>query len=203
VSQAYNFYCDESCHLENDNQTAMVLGGVWCPAEKTHRAARRIRDIKARHRLKLGFEAKWVKVSQAKVEFYQDIIDYFFDDDDLHFRALVVPNKKELNHSAFNQTHDDWYYKMYFEMLKAVFRPGSKYYIYLDYKDTHGSQKAAKLHGVLCNNTYDFSRQIIRPKAIGKTTVVWATADSFGTRHSQILDIRSARPITRADICLA
>jgi len=31
MSQVFNVYCDESCHLENDHQTAMVLGAVWCP----------------------------------------------------------------------------------------------------------------------------------------------------------------------------
>jgi hypothetical protein len=35
MSQVLNVYCDESCHLENDHQTAMVLGAVWCPFEKT------------------------------------------------------------------------------------------------------------------------------------------------------------------------
>lgn len=25
----YNIYCDESCHLENDRQPIMVLGGMW------------------------------------------------------------------------------------------------------------------------------------------------------------------------------
>lgn len=26
MNQIYNIYCDESCHLENDHQTIMVLG---------------------------------------------------------------------------------------------------------------------------------------------------------------------------------
>ena len=26
----YNIYCDESCHLQNDNSNVMVLGAVWC-----------------------------------------------------------------------------------------------------------------------------------------------------------------------------
>ncbi len=25
-----NIYCDESCHLPNDGQRAMVLGALWC-----------------------------------------------------------------------------------------------------------------------------------------------------------------------------
>ncbi len=35
MSQVFNVYCDESCHLENDRQKAMVLGAVWCPLDKT------------------------------------------------------------------------------------------------------------------------------------------------------------------------
>ena len=26
----YNIYCDESCHLENDGEKYMVLGGIIC-----------------------------------------------------------------------------------------------------------------------------------------------------------------------------
>jgi hypothetical protein len=50
---------------------------------------------------------------------------------------------------------------MYFEMLKVIFRPDAHYRIYMDIKDTRGAEKVAKLHDVLCNNMYDFSRQVI------------------------------------------
>lgn len=89
------------------------------------------------------------------------MLDYFFDDDDLRFRALVVPDKAQLNHEYFDQDHDTWYYKMFFDMLKVIFLPNAQYRIYLDVKDTHSSTKLAKLHEVLCNNLYDFRRQII------------------------------------------
>ena len=36
----YNFYCDESCHLEHDNSNVMVLGAVWCPKDKRHEIRR-------------------------------------------------------------------------------------------------------------------------------------------------------------------
>ena len=161
MTQEYNIYCDESCHLEHDNQVAMVLGAVWCPIEKTREIATRLREIKAQHGLPTNFEMKWVKVSPAKQDFYQEIIDYFFDNDDLHFRALVIPDKTRLRHADFNQTHDDWYYKMYFDMLKVILKPEACYRIYLDYKDTHGAAKVAKLHEVLSNEKYDFRREII------------------------------------------
>lgn len=161
MSQTFNVYCDESCHLENDQQQVMVLGAIWCPLGKTREIAVRIREIKARHGLAPDFEIKWTKVSPAQLRFYLDVMDYFFDDDDLHFRALIVPDKSTLDHKAFGQTHDDWYYKMYFDMLKILLRPDARYRIYLDIKDTRGATKVARLHDVLCNNMYDFSRQII------------------------------------------
>jgi len=162
MSEIFNIYCDESCHLENDQQKAMVLGAVWCPLDKRREIAVRLREFKRKHGLADSFEVKWTKVSPAGKDFYLDLIDYFFDDDDLHFRALIVPDKTKLQHDAFpGQNHDTWYYKMYFEMLKAILRPNARYRIYLDIKDTRGAEKVAKLHDVLCNNMYDFSRQVI------------------------------------------
>jgi hypothetical protein len=162
MTDTYNVYCDESCHLERDYQRAMVLGAVWCPLEKTREIAIRLREIKKKNGLNAGFEVKWTKVSPAKASFYLDFIDYFFDDDDLFFRALIIPNKSRIQHDLVpGQDHDTWYYKMYFDMLKVIFRPDSKYRIYLDIKDTRGAEKARKLHDVLCNNMYDFSREVI------------------------------------------
>jgi len=161
MSQVFNVYCDESCHLENDHQQVMVLGAVWCPLDKAREVAVRLREIKTQHGMKPGFEIKWIKVSPAKARFYLEVVDYFFDDADLHFRALIVPDKLKLRHEAFGQSHDDWYYKMYFDMLKVILSPNDCYRIYIDLKDTRGAAKIARLHDVLCNNFYDFSRKII------------------------------------------
>lgn len=120
-----------------------------------------LRQIKLRHGIKPDFEIKWVKVSPAQVNFYLDILDYFFSNESLHFRALVVQDKSKLIHEAYQQTHDDWYYKMYFNLLKVILEPQTNYRIYLDIKDTKGGKKVAKLHEVLSNNILDFSRQII------------------------------------------
>ena len=157
----FNVYCDESCHLENDDQGSMVLGAVWCPDEASRNAFVRLREIKQEHGLSSSFELKWTKVSPAKVAFYRDVLDYFFDNGDLGFRAVVVPDKSKLRHGDFGQTHDDWYYKMYFDMLKLIFAPRESYRVYIDIKDTLGGQKVAKLHEVICNNMYDFSREIV------------------------------------------
>ena len=90
------------------------------------------------------------------------ILDFFFDRADLHFRALIVPDKTKLKHDAFvGQDHDVWYYKMYFDMLKVILDPEARYRVYLDIKDTRGGPKVTKLREVLSNDMYDFSKDII------------------------------------------
>lgn len=156
-----NIYCDESCHLPNDREAVMVLGALWCPLSSTREIAKEIRAVKTRHGLSPQFEIKWAKVSPAKGQFYLDLVNYFFARDDLHFRALVVPDKSKLCHGQFDQDHDTWYYKMYFGLLKAILDPACQYRIYLDIKDTRSGDKIRKLHEVLCNNLYDFRRDIV------------------------------------------
>lgn len=161
MTVTFNVYCDESCHLEKDHQKVMVLGALWCPKEKTPEIFRQIREIKVRHGLNPNFEIKWIKVSPGKVLFYLDIVDFFFSNSNLHYRALIVSDKSKLQHEKFGQTHDEWYYKMYFELLKVIFKPFSKYRIYSDIKDTKGGEKVKKLHEVLSNSLRDFSREIV------------------------------------------
>lgn len=158
----YNFYCDESCHLEHDNSNVMVLGAVWCPKDKRHKINERIKQIKIRNGILSTAELKWTKVAPVKKQVYEDLINYFFDEKDLHFRGLLIPHKESLNHELFNQTHDDWYYKMYFSMLKAMLLPTEKYNIFIDIKDTHSSEKAVKLQEVIRNSIYDFSKSIVK-----------------------------------------
>lgn len=162
MSELINIYCDESCHLENDHQKVMVLGAIWCEQTKVKEVAARLKEIRARHALSSDLEIKWTKVGDKKSQFYMDLIDYFFDNDHLHFRGLVIPDKSILDHAAHQQTHDDWYYKMYFDLIKVIIDPEKTYRIYLDIKDTRSATKMSKLRDVLANAHYDFSREIIR-----------------------------------------
>lgn len=158
----YNVYCDESCHLENDGQKSMVLGAVWSPSDKVKSITKDINTIKERHGLTKFAELKWVKISPSKVDMYEEIVNYFFDNKNLHFRCLVIPDKSKLNHSLLNQTHDDWYYKMYFNMLKSIIIPTEEYNFYLDIKDTQSAHKVRGLQKYLGNTIYDFNLEKIK-----------------------------------------
>ncbi len=161
MSDAINIYCDESCHLENDHQPTMLLGAIWCPQDEVVRLSREVQDMKTRH--KAAGELKWTKVSNARLDFYLELIDWFLAEVPLHFRGLVVLHKERLNHALFNQgSHDDFYYKMYFSLLSKILSPDECYNIYLDIKDTRSRLKLRKLGEVLCNDKYDFTSQMIR-----------------------------------------
>lgn len=69
----YNVYCDESCHLENDNHKSMVIGGLYCPIDKVKIINERISEIKRRYELPFYREFKWTKISKAKDSFYLPI----------------------------------------------------------------------------------------------------------------------------------
>ena len=168
-----NIYCDESCHLQNDKEPVMVIGAVYCPIEKKEEIFERLYSFKLKHNLipknkkndnenRTYYELKWNKVSKSKIEYYKDVINYFFDDDDLQFRVLVVSNKSAIDYEKFNHTHDTFYYKMYFGMLKAILNPENSHHIYIDIKDTRSKEKVHKLEQVLRNDKYDYSKEIIK-----------------------------------------
>lgn len=151
----------------------MAIGAVYCPASKKKEIFERLFEFKQKHDLiphykkndkdnRTYYELKWNKVSKSKLEYYKDVINYFFDDDDLHFRSLIVANKAEIDYEKFNQTHDTFYYKMYFSMLKAILNPKLSHYIYIDIKDTRSREKVHKLEQVLRNDKYDFAKEIIK-----------------------------------------
>ncbi|WP_027640095.1 DUF3800 domain-containing protein [Clostridium cadaveris] len=157
-----NIYCDESCHLEHDKKKSMVLGGIWCPLNKRKEIINEIYNIKEMHGIKKYAEIKWTKVSNSNINYFKDIIRFFFNCQDLHFRGVVIKDKSKLDHKKYKQTHDDWYYKMYFEMLKTIIDPRENYNIYLDIKDTRSSDKVVKLKDVLANTILDYNYNSIR-----------------------------------------
>lgn len=155
-------YCDESCHLEHDKSDIMVLGGISCSDNEKQQIFEDIRRIKIKHNLSSWFEVKWTKVSNSKLCFYKELIDYFFENN-LSFRGVIAKGKKSLNHEKYNDgSYNNWYYKMYYLLLDYMIEPNEEYRIFIDIKDTKGGPKIRKLHEVLCNNKYDFKQEVIR-----------------------------------------
>jgi hypothetical protein len=162
MTELVNIYCDESCHLQKDTSPVMVLGAVWCPAKKTREVADRLREIKKDHDISLHREVKWTKVSPSKLKFYLAVLNYFFDDDDLHFRGVVIPDKTKLPKDDSRSSHDECYFEICFTLLEPIIDPTKAHCVYLDIKDTRSETKRANLERVLRESREDHSGSIIR-----------------------------------------
>lgn len=159
--ETINIYCDESCHLKNDRQKSMVLGATWCPKSEVQRISNHIKLLKRAHDISPYFEIKWTKVSPAKIDFYKELVNYFFCENDLHFRGLLIRDKSKLEHEIYGNTHDEFYYKMYYYTLRYTIKPERTHKIFLDIKDTKGGKRTRQLHKALCNTFYDHEKLVI------------------------------------------
>ncbi len=155
ISKTFNIYCDESCHLQHDHKKFMFLGSISCAYPQVKRHSKRIDELKKEHNFYA--EIKWTNVSMSKVRFYLDLVDYFFDTD-LRFRAIGV-NKSKIKCEEFCSSFDEFYYKMYYQLLNYNIDTLSHYNVYLDIKDSLSAIKVRKLKDIL-NVKYGVFRTI-------------------------------------------
>jgi hypothetical protein len=157
----YSYFCDESCHLENDGMPVMGLGALWLPTARVRQASEELRAIKTEHGIRQNFEAKWTQVSPAQVGFYEALLNYFFDHDEIRFRGVIARDKASVQYADDRGGHDGWYYRMYWLLLRGIIAPPRHARIYLDIKDTRGGPKVTKLHDILANTHYDFDHEYL------------------------------------------
>ena len=159
----YNIYCDESCHLQmteknkNEHQS-MVIGGIIVKKDLVSKINKEIRDIKFKHGIN-RLEVKWTKVSPSKLDLYKDLIEYYFSKSEMGFRCIVSQDKSKLVYEKY--THDELYYIMYFYLLRELISIKEKNSIYVDKKDTLGGEKVNMLKDCLCNDKFDFDKELI------------------------------------------
>lgn len=156
----YKIFCDETCHLESDKNKFMVLGAVYCPVSEINNINKYIRKLKLEHGLKETAEIKWGKISNSKLEFYKDLINFFFLNNSIRFRAIVC-DKDILNHEKFCQTHDEWYHKMYYGMIRYIISNENSYEIYPDIKDTNSYRNFQNVLGFLRIAMHDSNAKTI------------------------------------------
>lgn len=141
MSKTFNIYCDESCHIENDHKKYIFLGSISSAYPQVKRHTKRIRDLKKKHNF--FAEIKWSHVSISKIQFYLDLIDYFFDTD-LRYEAIGAEKTK------FQcEDYDDNYYEMYYRLLTRKKDTLYTYNVYLDIKDTLSAYKLHRLKDIL------------------------------------------------------
>lgn len=161
-----NIYCDESCHLEHDQQKVMAIGGIACSNYAKFNVYEDIKKIKEKHSIMSNQEIKWNKVSKGEQTYYEDLINYFFDNELLRFRGVLLPNKSVLRHNEFSQSHDDFYYKMYYYTISYFLNQEDDIEVYIDIKDTNSMKKIKKLEEVLHNKARNRSKEVTKIQQI-------------------------------------
>lgn len=150
----YKIFCDESCHLEHDGSNLMVFGALRCEAHAVEAIVRAIKQLRHDHSYRT--EVKWTKLIAKQLPFYRALVNLILESPHIQFKTTVVLNKSLLDHAQYNAgSHNTFYYKMAYYALRDFLKEGgARYRLYLDYMDTHGASKAAKLAEVLNSNTY-------------------------------------------------
>ncbi|MCD8266202.1 MAG: hypothetical protein LUC33_03510, partial [Prevotellaceae bacterium] len=115
----------------------MFIGSVSCAYPQVRRHCRQIEEIKRAHNF--FAEIKWSHVSMSKIDFYQDLVNYFFDTD-LRFRAIGV-EKNGIPCGEYGEGYDEFYYKTAYQLLNHKISTLDHYNVYLDKKDTLGQYK--------------------------------------------------------------
>ena len=158
MTKTFNLYCDESTHLENDHQPYMLLGYISVAYKQVKGAKEHIRAIMKKH--DFHGELKFTNVHKATYPMYKELIDYFFMTD-LQFRVIVV-DKSQIDKEREDYSFEDFYFKMYFQLIHHMCNMNYRYNLYIDIKDTCSHHKLRRLKDILANNTAIGTCQFVR-----------------------------------------
>ncbi len=151
IMNQINFYCDESCHIQNDGNPVMTIATLYCSKKRVKVYNASIKKIKEKHSFNRNSEMKWSKVSPCNIDFYREIIDYVADNYYIKIRIIVCKRKDEIISNSEKGTYDDWYSKMYYTLLKFPieyideFDLTNSYNLYIDRKDSRSVGRCNEL----------------------------------------------------------
>lgn len=158
MSKTFNIYCDESTHLIHDGHPYMLLGYISIAYPQIRIAKQEIKAIKSRHNYNEEF--KWTNIHDATYKVYAELIDWFFMND-LEFRAVVV-DKSQIDETRPEYTFNDFYFRMYFQLLHTKVDFQNTYNVYMDIKDTCSGEKLETLKKIMSYNSSIGRFQFIR-----------------------------------------
>lgn len=158
IKKTFNIYCDESTHLEHDGHPYMLYSYISIASNQIKICKEQIKAIKAKY----GYdgELKWTNIHDKTFEMYKELVEYFFMTD-MKFRAVIV-DKSQIDDTREDYTFNDFYFRMYFQLLHHEINLENMYNIYFDIKDTCSQQKLQKLKEILKWNASIQNFQFIR-----------------------------------------
>lgn len=146
-------YSDESCPIEHDGNDVMAIGFIYCPQNKKDEIFRELRELKTKYKINTWTEIKWTKLTKGKIDYYKELIDYFYKKDEIGLRILLAKGKTKLNHEKYNAgEYINWYYKMYYFLLNKVIDENYKYFLLFDQKEKETLHRLKQVREILINH---------------------------------------------------
>lgn len=150
----FEVYCDESrpelFSSKNPGASFLAIGSVWLPADQKSYVKNDIKGLLKKH--KLFGEIKWNKVGNKSINLYKDIITYFFLNENLRFRVILV-EQQLVDLVRFHQNDAELgFFKFYYQLLHNWILDFNSYRIFLDEKTTRKRDRLITLKKVLANS---------------------------------------------------
>ena len=149
MSKTFNLYCDESTHLIHDGHPYMLMSYISIAYPQIRLAKEEIKAIK--RKFNYTEELKWTNVHSATYKVYAELLDWFFMND-LEFRAVVV-DKSQIDEKRADYSFNDFYFRMYFQLLHTKVDFQNRYNVFLDIKDTCSGEKVEKMKKIMSYNS--------------------------------------------------
>jgi hypothetical protein len=144
----FEAYCDESnpevLGARNTQTQYLLIGSVWLQSEDRSQFKDSIYELRNRH--KIGSEFKWNRISPSRVDFYADLIEFFFmQGERLRFRCIAVDRDK-VDLTRFHANDQELgFYKFYYQMLHHWILDFNEYAFFLDTKKNRCPLRLATL----------------------------------------------------------
>jgi hypothetical protein len=141
----------------------MVIGSLWLPAKNRQRFKEALHQLRDRHLV--GGEFKWNKVSPSRLAFYQEVVQWFFDQgDSLRFRCIAV-DRTQLDLPHYHDGDQELgFYKFYYQLLHHWILDFNEYSVFVDFKSNRRSDRLEVLRGFLDDT--NLSSKVERVQAV-------------------------------------
>ena len=165
-------YIDESCHI-GSGRGKMLLGAIWLNEDQLPTILDGVRLLKRKHNISSHREIKWTKGGPLKIDYYKDLLLLFSQSNRVGYRAVVI-DKSKINYKKYNETSDDFYYKMQYYLVRNIAEKSGEsnsLKLFLDYKDAWSGNRSNILAEYL-NKTKRLNNKIFTAQPLRSHEVI-------------------------------